>query len=103
MPKYVFAYHGGSKPATPEEGAKAMAAWTSWFNGLGKAVLDGGNPCGPSQTVSKSGVAAGGGANPISGYSLIDAPSMAAATRIAQGCPILANGGTIEVAEAMPM
>ena len=34
MPNFVFAYHGGKKPETPEEGQKAMAAWNKWFQVL---------------------------------------------------------------------
>ena len=55
MPKFIFAYHGGSVPETPEEGQKVMAAWTSWMEGLGAAIADGGNPAGMSKTVSASG------------------------------------------------
>ncbi|MGB7271613.1 MAG: hypothetical protein WBC90_19085 [Albidovulum sp.] len=103
MPKFVFAYHGGKMPESAEEGQKIMAAWMKWFETMGSAVVDGGNPVGPSRTVTASGVAMNGGANPLSGYSLVNAASIDAATDLAKGCPILANGGTIEVAEAMDM
>ena len=104
MAKYVFAYHGGTVPATPEEGKKMMDAWISWFGTLGAAVLDPGNPCGPSNTVSGTGVAKNGGANPLSGYSLVEAGSMDAAVAMAKGCPMVKSGtGTVEVAELMPM
>lgn len=102
MPKYVFAYHGGKMPETPEEGAEQMAAWQAWFAGMGNAVIDGGNPVGQSNTVSGNGVAEDGGANPLSGYSLIEAADMTAACELAKGCPILPHG-TVEVAEAMEM
>lgn len=102
MPKYVFAYHGGKMPETPEEGQRVMAAGMAWYEKLGKAVVDGGNPVGPSRTVTARGVEANGGANPISGYSLVNAPNMDAAIEMAKGCPIL-DGGTVEVAEAMEM
>lgn len=102
MAKYVLAYHGGKMPETPEEGAKVMAAWQSWFEGLGSAVIDGGNPCGMSKTVTSSGVEDNGGANPISGYSLIEAADIDAAVEMAKGCPIL-DHGSVEVAEAMEM
>lgn len=102
MAKYVLAYHGGKMPETPEEGAKVMEAWKSWFEGLGSAVIDGGNPCGMSKTVTSGGVEDNGGANPISGYSLIEAANIDAAVEMAKGCPIL-DHGTVEVAEAMDM
>lgn len=104
MPEFVFAYHGGGKPATPEEGAKAMAAWNAWFSKLGPAVVDGGKPVGKSYTVSANGVAGDGGANPISGYSIVKAKDLDAALEMARGCPMVANGsGSVEVAEAMEM
>lgn len=103
MPKYIFAYHGGKPPATPEEGQKVIAAWMAWFQGMGDAVQDGGAPCGPSRTVSSSGTAMDGGANPLSGYSLVTADSHDAACAMARGCPILKDGGSVEVCEALPM
>ena len=102
MPKYVFAYHGGKAPESPEEGAKVMAAWEAWMNGLGEAIVDPGNPVGMSKTVTGSGVEDNGGSNPLSGYTLVNADSIEAACEMAKGCPILVDG-TIEVAEAMEM
>ena len=48
-------------------------------------------------------VAADGGANPVSGYSLVEAADLAAAQKIAKGCPILDAGGSVEIAETIPM
>lgn len=103
MPKFMYIYHGGKAPESPEEGAKVMAAWTAWFEGMGAAVVDGGNPAGMSKTVSASGVAEDGGANPVSGYSLVNAADHNVAVEMAKTCPILSDGGTVEVAEAMEM
>ncbi|MCB1367602.1 MAG: hypothetical protein KDK00_07560 [Rhodobacteraceae bacterium] len=104
MPKFIFAYHGGKAPDSPEEGQKAMQAWMAWFTGLGAAVVDGGHPAGMSQTVSKSGVAGDGGANPISGYSLVNAADIDAAVAMAKGCPMVTDGsGSVEVAECLDM
>ena len=102
MPKFVFAYHGGKAPENPEEGEKVMAAWGAWFETLGPAVVDGGGPIGACKTVSAGGVVDGGGANPLSGYSVISADSLDAAVEMAKGCPIL-DAGSVEVAEAMDM
>ena len=103
MPKFVLAYHGGSAPSSPEEGAKVMAAWQAWLAGMGDAVIDGGNPVGQSMTVTASGVEDNGGSNPLSGYSLISAETMDEAIEHAKGCPILDDGGSVEVAQAMDM
>ena len=104
MPKYVFAYHGGSIAESPAAHADAMAAWGAWFGSLGEAVIDGGNPTGQSKTISADGsVKNGGGANPVTGYSLITATDIDAALAHAKGCPILTVGGSVEVAEALDM
>tara|TARA_R110002096_G_scaffold138378_41_gene292141 strand:+ start:1593 stop:1904 length:312 start_codon:yes stop_codon:yes gene_type:complete len=103
MPDYIFVYHGGKMPANPEEAKKSMAAWMAWFGGMAAAVVDGGNPVGMSSTVSKAGVADNGGANPVSGYSIIRADDIAGAIAHAKGCPICAEGGSVEVAEIIPM
>lgn len=103
MPKFVFAYHGGKKPDNPADGEKVMAAWNAWYGSIGEDVVDGGGPCGPSQTVSSSGVADNGGANPLSGLTQISAPDMQSAIGIAKRCPILDDGGSVEVAEVLEM
>ena len=101
MANYLLAYHGGGdmSTATPEQQKASMDAWMAWFGGMGDAVVDGGNPAGAWRTVDASGVADGGGVNPVTGYSVIKADSMDAAVKIAQGCPILAVGGSVQVAE----
>jgi len=104
MSKYLFVYHGGSHPETKEEQAKVMDEWGQWFGSMGSAVIDGGNPVGMSSTVKSDGtVANDGGANPASGYSLIEASDFDDALVKAKACPILGAGGSIELAEAMDM
>lgn len=104
MAKFLFVYHGGKRPETKSEIAKVMDDWAQWFGSMGSAVIDGGNPVGASSTVQSDGnVVKNGGANPASGYSLIAATTLDDALDKARGCPILAAGGTVEVAEAMDM
>ena len=102
MPNFMFAYHGGKMPESPEEGAKLMGRWQAWLEGLGAAGVDPGNPVGKSKTVSANGVEDNGGANPLSGYSIVSADTIDAATKLTKGCPHLDNG-TIEIAEILPM
>ncbi len=102
MPNFVLAYHGGKKPETPEEGAREMTKWQAWFGSISEAVVDGGAPVGISKTVSSEGVSDDGGANPLSGYSIVKADSMEGALALANGCPIIGTG-TVEVAEIMEM
>ncbi len=104
MAKFLLVYHGGSHPESEEEVKQVMDAWGQWFGTLGAAVIDGGNPVGKSSTVNQDGSVSGdGGSNPASGYSLIEASDINDATTKAKGCPILAAGGSIEVAEAIDM
>ncbi len=103
MSNYVFAYHGGKKPESPEEGAKHMAKWKAWIGGLGDAVVNPATPLGKSKTVSSGGVSDDGGPNPLLGFSIVKADSMDAALEMAKGCPLLELGGTLEVAEVMEM
>ncbi len=102
MPNYVFAYHGGKKPESPEEGTKLMVKWKAWVGGLGDAVVNSGTPLGISKTVSSSGVSDDGGSNPLSGFSIVKADSMDAALEMAKGCPYV-KYGTVEVAEVKEM
>lgn len=103
MAKYLYVYHGGSVPQTKEEQDKVMQAWMGWFGQLGASVVDGGNPVGKSTTIKNGSVVDDGGPNPVSGYSIIEATSTDDAVAKAKGCPILAAGGSIEVAEIFPM
>ena len=104
MAKYLFVYHGGKNPETEEEVAQVLDAWGQWLGSMGSAVVDGGNPVGKSSTVNPDGsVTDNGGPNPASGYGLIEAGSLDDAIAKAKGCPILAAGGSVELAEAIDM
>jgi len=98
MPHFLFAYHGGKTPETPEETDIEIGRWQKWFDDIGSTIVDPGNPVGMSRTVSADGVTDDGGANPLSGYTIIHAESIDQAVALAKACPILGDG-TIEVAE----
>lgn len=100
MPRYLFVYHGGSPPESKEAGMKAMKAWREWFSSMGSDVVDAGNPVRQSTTVKSDGTTVGnGGANPAAGYSVVEAKNFADAIAKAKGCPIRADGGSVELAE----
>ncbi|MEM7293634.1 MAG: hypothetical protein AAF420_09625 [Pseudomonadota bacterium] len=104
MANFLFVYHDGRMPETPEEGQQVMAQWQAWLGGMGDSVVDMGAPLGLSVTVHPDGsVTDDGGANPASGYSVVKAESKEAAIGMAKGCPIKDAGGTVEVAECMEM
>jgi hypothetical protein len=76
-----------------------MAAWMAWFDELGSAVADGGNPFGPSSSIAPDGTVSEGGASGLTGYSVIKADSLEAAIALAKSCPQLSANGTVEVYE----
>ena len=99
MTKFVFAYHGTTRP---KDGAQFMMRWKAWVKGLGGALVSPGLPLGQAKTISKGGVTDGGGSNPLAGFSIIEAESLEAALALASDSPHL-EIGTIEVAEALDM
>ena len=101
MPKFLYVYHGLTLPETEDERARLMKTWGAWFQTMGSAVVDRGNPCGEARIVSASSVSEGGGVNATYGYSLVTAENLDKAVELTAGCPVFADGGTIEVAEAL--
>lgn len=99
MAKYLLLYRGGSMPETPEAQAQVMAAWTGWFEQLGSALADGGNPTSAGRSVDPGGAVTGDGRPSVSGYSIISASDLDAAVELAKGCPVLAGGASVEVCE----
>lgn len=103
MPKFVLAYHGKPDIPNKEAGAAHMHAWKKWSADLGAAVIDPGMPVSRSKTITSKGVQDGGGSNPLSGITIIEAATMEAAIAMAKGCPHISGNGSIEVAEALDM
>jgi hypothetical protein len=76
---------------------EAMARWNAWFERLGTHLVDAGNPvferapvgnCGPDTV--------------LGGYTLVTAATRAEAVALAERCPLLADGGGVEVGEFAP-
>lgn len=102
MANYLLAYTGGGMATTEAEREAAMAAWGQWFGKLGSAVVEPGNPVGASASVNASG-SNGAAQSGLSGYSVIAADSLDAATDLVKGCPVLASGGKVDVYETIPV
>lgn len=104
MSNYLFAYHGGKMPETEEEIAKVTAEWSRWYNRIGQEVVDPGKPVIRAKSIASTGhITNGGGADPVSGYTIVKAPDIEAAAKLAKDCPILKTGGRIEVCETVDM
>lgn len=109
MAEYLLTYHGGGGAAqaaamTEDQRNASMAKWMAWFGSMGEAVVDGGRPIGEMRFISPDGsVMTEAQRYPVSGYSVLRADSMAAAVQLAQGCPVLQDGGSIQVSETIAM
>ena len=103
MSNYLLAYRGGGMAETEEARQETMAAWGAWFGQLGGAIVDAGNPFASSSTVSSDGSVGQGNGSALTGYSVIQADDLGAATQLAKGCPVLASGGSVDVYETMPV
>ena len=104
MAKFLFVYHGDGRPENPEDVEATMAAWGKWMQDHGAALIEPGNPVGASKTVTAEGVRDGGGANPVSGYTLVEAEDFDTACAIAAENPMVMDGsGSVEVAEIVQM
>jgi hypothetical protein len=102
MAKFVYVYTGGQAASTPQEQEAVLGKWMAWFGELGSAVKDAGNAFGPSATVRADGEVLGTGGK-ATGYSIVEADSLESATRLAKGSPILHDGGSVVVYEALEM
>jgi len=101
MANYLLLYSGGRMPESEAEQKAVLEAWTAWYNKLGGAVVDPGNPTTPNaKTIHSDGkVSDGPGGTMVSGYTIIKADSLDAAATLSKGCPVLQGGGQISVFE----
>jgi len=98
MANYLLLYSGGGMAGTEAEQKAIMAEWGAWFGSLGENLVDGGSPFQGAKAISTSGAVSDGPVGSMaSGYSVIKADSFAAATAIAQRCPVLKSGAQITV------
>ena len=103
MKQFVLVYLGGNQPSSEEESQKHFEKYMGWLSSLGDAVVIPTIPLKDTTTVSPDGTVREGGSSAMSGFSIIKADSMEAALSIAQDCPFLEIGGSLEVSEMMQM
>jgi hypothetical protein len=103
MAKFLLIYTGGIRETqpTPEESAAIIKDWTDWFDRLGEDLVDAGNPTTPmAKSIASDGaVSDGAPGEMVTGYSIIQADSLDAATEAAKGSPQLKAGGQVIVYE----
>ena len=102
---YVLLFRGGANPEdmTPEQKKTTMNNWMAWMGDLkkrkqltlGHPLEDGGKVLSGAKGTNVK--VFNGDKDAIGGFLLIKAKSLADATKIAKGCPIFNNGGTVEL------
>ena len=102
MPRYLLAYHGGHVDDSLEGRKRVMQEFGKWFAELGPRLIDPGNPVSRAVTVDAGSVSEGGGANPVSGYTVIEADDMQTVIELVKRGPIVQGGRTVEIVETMP-
>lgn len=90
--KYVLSFRGrvGRRLSAEEE-----ARWPTWFEQINDSIADLGSRVGQVREVGDG----AGRSDALSGYIMINADSLDAAATVAAGCPILQQGGSVEVGE----
>ena len=102
MAKYLVLYRAKvsaveqMSQGSPEQAQASMQAWMDWAQRAGGAVVDLGAPLGVVDP-------AGDEADPIGGYSILQADSAQALAAVLEGHPHSAWGGTIETLEMLEM
>jgi len=107
MPKYLLVYHNAPydmSSIAPEQMQEAMKLWNSWIGeGMQRGwMVDGGDGLLPDGRVIDSNKVVTDGPlaetkEIVGGYSIVQADTYEQAVQCAMGCPILAEGGRVEV------
>lgn len=101
MKQFVLVYLGGNPPSNEAEARLHHSKYVGWLSSLGDALIIPTIPLKDTNTVSSTGSIKEGGSSAMSGFTVIKADSMEAALLIAQSCPFLEIGGSLEVSEMM--
>jgi hypothetical protein len=107
MAKFLFIYRGRNDTAaslTPEQMQQMLEKWGAW---IGEALqngwmLDSGDALGGEGRVVKAKKIVTDGPfveakEIVGGYSIVDADTIDAAAALANGCPALVYGGSVEI------
>ena len=105
MSEFVYLYRGGESGRSPELMQQTMQKWMTWLKDLGQKghIKDQGQPLeragklvkGKSKAVTDGPFAEA--KDVVGGYTLIEARDLDQAVELSKGCPILEDGGSVEV------
>lgn len=98
MKRFLIVVYG---PLAEEEAERSagMAEMADWYKSLGSSLLDPGAPFVAVRSVTDAAIEPGPIGPNASGYNFVQADSIAAASELAKGCPLLKFGRRIAVYE----
>jgi hypothetical protein len=102
MPKFVLAYHRGSKAENPKDPSAQRGRYMEWLEAEKDVMVSPANPMGPSKMVSENSVTDAEEPQALMGFTIIEVGNIEAAVEIAKRCPFV-EMGTIQVAQLMEM
>ena len=112
MSEFVYLYREASMPAAPQAMQERMVKWLAWFNDLEKNghMVDKGHPLtrtGGGVVKDKKGNLTDGPyaetKDIVIGYTVIEATDFEQAVLLSTGCPLLDDGGLVEVRPIMKL
>ena len=113
MKDFLLVYRNDYKArptASPEEMQSIMKKWMEWLGGIAASnkLTNQGNPLGSEgKVVRPNNVVTDGPYTEMKelrgGYSIVKAESLEEAVELAKGCPILKEGGNVEVRDVVSM
>ncbi len=107
MSKFMMIYKGPAtdmSKMTEEQGKAVMDQWNKWMKKVGPGLVDFGAPFGQGTSVVDDGSEKK--AAKLTGYTIVEAKSLAGAKRLTKGHPFLSQGKgkfSIELFELIPM
>lgn len=111
MAKFMFVYREPEmdmSSVSPEEMQQVFQQWMTWISGAMESgwMTEAGDALKPEGKVVKGGSVVTDGPfaeskELVGGYSVVEAADLDAAVKLADGCPALSVGGSVEVRELM--
>lgn len=114
MSEFVYLFRGGEASGSPEQMQQNMQKWAVWMKELGERghIKEPGRPGRPLERTGKlvkgkQKIVTDGpyaeSKDLVGGYMLVEARDLEHAVKLSLGCPILENGGLVEVRPVMEM
>ncbi len=103
----LFHHQPDKEQPSPEQLQAMLAKWDNWLGGIAaQNKLGGTNALGfEGRTINAEGLVTDGPYTElkeiVGGYTIVTADNIEEAVKMAEGCPVLAEGGKVEVRDIM--